>query len=171
VVRLKNQIGVVGDASLFAPANYALFSQYFHRNSSNQLSTNGNQCPGANCGYVDVRQQNLGGTNTNGIDITANYRLPTVGTFTFGLNSTYVAKYEYQDFRDGPWNQNVGVYSGTGPVFRWQHTLNTIWTKDQFTRCDGLLQVRLPRRRSRRPREPTTPLDVFGSWRRSSKPR
>ena len=165
-VRLKNQIGVVGDASLFAPANYALFSQYFHRNSSNQLSTNGNQCPGANCGYVDVRQQNLGGTNTNGIDITANYRLPTaVGTFTFGLNSTYVAKYEYQDFRNGPWNQNVGVYSGAGPVFRWQHTLNTIWTKDQFTLGatayykSGYLDVDPVDRVSH-----YATLDVFGSW-------
>ena len=133
-LRLKNQIGVVGDDSLFDPANYALFSQYFNRNGSGQLSTNGNQCPGANCGYVDVRQQNLGGTNTNGVDITANYRLPSaVGTFTFALNSTYVAKYEYQDFRNGPWNQNVGVYSGAGPVFRWQHTLSSIWSKDAFT--------------------------------------
>ncbi|WP_457419819.1 TonB-dependent receptor [Roseateles sp. P5_E7] len=133
-LRLKNQIGVVGDDSLFDAANYALFSQYFHRNGSNQLSSNGNQCPGTNCGYVDVRQQNLGGTNTNGVDITANYRLPTaVGTFTFGLNSTYVAKYEYQDFRGGPWNQNVAVYSGAGPVFRWQHTLTGIWTQGAFT--------------------------------------
>ena len=56
-----------------------------------------------------------------------------VGTFTFALNSTYVAKYEYQDFRNGPWNQNVGVYSGAGPVFRWQHTLSSIWSKDAFT--------------------------------------
>jgi len=133
-LRLKNQIGVVGDDSLFDKANYALFSQYFHRNGSNQLSTNGNQCPGTNCGYVDVRQQNLGGANTNGVDITANFRLPTsAGNFTFGLNSTYVTKFEYQDFRDGPWNQNVGVYSGAGPVFRWQTTLTSNWTKDAFS--------------------------------------
>ena len=133
-LRLKNQIGVVGDDSLFDSANYALFSQYFHRNGSNQLSSNGNQCPGANCGYVDVRQQNLGGTNTNGVDITANYRLPTAaGTFNFGLNSTYVTKYEYQDFGNGPWNQSVGVYSGSAPVFRWQTTLTSTWSKDAFS--------------------------------------
>ncbi|HEY8876343.1 MAG TPA: TonB-dependent receptor [Roseateles sp.] len=165
-LRLKNQIGVVGDDSLFDPANYALFSQYFHRNGAGQLSTNGNQCPGANCGYVDVRQQNLGGTNTSGIDITANYRMPTaIGTFTFGLNSTYVSKYEYQDFRDGPWNQNVGVYSGAGPVFRWQHTLTGTWTKDAFTAGatayykSGYIDSDPTNRVSN-----YATLDVFGSW-------
>ena len=166
-IKLKNQIGVVGDKSLYDPANYSLFSQYFHRNAAGQLSTNGNQCPGANCGYVDVRQQNLGGSNTNGVDITANYRLPTqVGTFTFGLNSTYVDKYEYQDFRDGPWNQNVGVYSGTGPVFRWQHTLTSVWTKDAFT-AGATLYYKSGYIDS----DPTnrvsayTTLDVYGAWR------
>jgi iron complex outermembrane receptor protein len=169
-VRLKNQIGVVGDDSLFKPENYALFSQYFHRNGSNQLSTNGNQCPGDNCGYVDVRQQNLGGTNTNGVDITANYRLRTgVGMFTFGLNSTYVAKFEYQDFRNGPWNQNVGIYSGTGPVFRWQHTLTGNWSKDAFAAgatlhyksgyFDVLTKDYGPNNVSK-----YVTLDVFGSW-------
>ncbi|MCF8205629.1 MAG: TonB-dependent receptor [Methylotenera sp.] len=166
-IKLKNQIGVVGDKSLYDPANYALFSQYFYRNAAGQLSTNGNQCPGANCGYVDVRQQNLGGSNTNGVDITANYRLPTrVGTFTFGLNSTYVDKYEYQDFRDGPWNQNVGVYSGTGPVFRWQHTLSSVWTKDAFTAGatvyykSGYIDSDPTNRVSA-----YTTLDVYGAWR------
>ncbi|MDN3918886.1 TonB-dependent receptor plug domain-containing protein [Roseateles violae] len=133
-LKVENLIGVIGDDSLFDPANYNNFSQYYHRNPQGQLSTNGNQCPGANCGYVDVRQQNLGGINTNGIDLTGNYRLRSAyGTWTFGLNSTYVNKYEYQDFQNGPWNQNVGVYSGAGPVFRWQHTLTAVWAKDQFT--------------------------------------
>ncbi|KQW44894.1 MULTISPECIES: TonB-dependent receptor [unclassified Roseateles] len=166
-LRLKNQIGVVGDASLFDPANYGLFGQYFHRNPAGQLSTNGNQCPGANCGYVDVRQQNLGGTNTNGVDITANYRLPSaVGTFTFALNSTYVDKYEYQDFGGGPWNQNVGVYSGAGPVFRWQHTLSGVWTRNAFTAGatayykSGYVDVDPTHRVSN-----YATMDVFGSWR------
>jgi len=169
-LRLKNQIGVVGDDSLFKPANYELFSQYFHRNGSNQLSTNGNQCPGTNCGYVDVRQQNLGGTNTNGVDITANYRVPSsVGTFTFNLNSTYVAKYEYQDFRNGPWNASVSVFSGTGPVFRWQHTLTGIWTKDAFTvgvtghYKSGYFDVLNPDYGPNNVSKYAT-LDLFGSW-------
>ena len=169
-VRLKNQIGVIGDDSLFDPDNYALFSGYYHRNGSNQLSTNGNQCPGSNCGYVDVRQQNLGGANTNGIDITANYRLNTaVGAFTVGLNSTYVDKFEYQDFRDGPWNQNVGVYSGAGPVFRWQHTLTGNWSKDAFAAGatlhykSGYFDVLTPDYGPNNVSKYVT-LDVYGSW-------
>src|SRR6478609_9346915 len=74
-LKVENLIGVIGDDSLFDPANYSNFSPYYHRNPQGQLSTNGNQCPGANCGYVDVRQQNLGGINTNGVDLSANYRL------------------------------------------------------------------------------------------------
>lgn len=78
---------------------------------------------------MDVRQRNLGGNNTNGFDLTGSYRLRTAaGNFTFGLNSTYVTKFEYQEFQDGPWIQNVGKYSGAGPVFRWQHNVNAVWS-------------------------------------------
>ncbi len=128
-IGIKNQIGTVGDASLYDPDNYALFSQYFHRNSSGQLSTSGTDCPGSDCGYVDVRQQNLGGTNTAGFDLNGNYRLRTaVGNFTFGLNSTYVSKYKFQEYQNGPWVNGVGVFAGSGPTFRWQHTLTTVWS-------------------------------------------
>ena len=128
-LRLKNLIGVIGDASLYDPDNYGQFGQYFHRNAAGQLSTDGTSCPGANCGYIDVRQQNLGGTNTNGFDLNGSYRLRTAyGNVTFGLNSTYVTKYEFQEYQNGPWNQNVAVYAGAGPVFRWQHTINAVWS-------------------------------------------
>ncbi|MET0208074.1 MAG: TonB-dependent receptor [Burkholderiaceae bacterium] len=128
-LRLKNLIGVIGDASLYDPANQGQFGQYFHRNPTGQLSTDGSSCPGAGCGYVDVRQQNLGGTNTNGFDLNGNYRLRTgFGNFNFGLNSTYVTKYEFQEYQNGPWNQNVAVFAGAGPVFRWQHTLTAVWS-------------------------------------------
>jgi iron complex outermembrane receptor protein len=134
-LRVKNLIGVIGDASLFDPANLDKFGQFYHRNSQGRLSVDGSQCPGDDCGYVDVRQLNLGGNNTNGFDLNANYRLrfSGAGTVSFGLNSTYVTKYEYQDLQDGPWNQNVGVYSGAGPVFRWQHTLSAVWAYDKYT--------------------------------------
>jgi len=128
-IRIKNLIGVIGDASLYDPANYDQFSQFYHRNPAGQLSQSTNQCPGPNCGYVDIRQQNLGGNNTYGFDLNGNYRLRTsYGNFTFGLNSTYVAVYEYQEYQNGPWIQNVGRYSGAGPVFRWQHNLSAMWS-------------------------------------------
>ncbi|ALV09065.1 TonB-dependent receptor [Roseateles depolymerans] len=128
-IRVKNLIGTIGEASLYDPANYQQFSEYFHRNADGQLSQATNVCPGPTCGYVDVRQRNLGGNNTNGFDLTGNYRVRTgFGTLTFGLNSTYVTKYEYQEYQNGPWIQNVGKYSGAGPVFRWQHNVNAVWS-------------------------------------------
>ena len=56
-----------------------------------------------------------------------------MGQLTLGLNSTYVAKYEYQDFIGSPYNQNVGVYVGAGPIFRWQHSATAAWTMGSFT--------------------------------------
>jgi iron complex outermembrane receptor protein len=53
--------------------------------------------------------------------------LGSSGSLTLGLNSTYVAQYEYQDYEGGPWNQNVGVYIGQAPVFRWQHAATARW--------------------------------------------
>ncbi len=166
-LRLRNQIGAIADSTLFNPSNQALFSQYFHRDSTGHLSTDGSLCPGADCGYIDARTQNLGDLHTRGVDITASYRLRTVyGAFNFGLNSTYVTKYEYQNFAGGPFIQNVGLYSGASPVFRWQQTLSAAWSKDQFSAgttvyyksgyldADGESRVK-----------PYTTMDVYGSWR------
>lgn len=118
--------GLVEETILGDPVTFA---KYIHRNAAGDLSIDGFSCPGQDCGYLDNRQQNLGGTRTNGVDLSASYRmnLGASGSLALGLNSTYVAKYEYQDFEGGPWNQNVGVYSGQGPVFRWQHTATARW--------------------------------------------
>ncbi|HUS25143.1 MAG TPA: TonB-dependent receptor, partial [Candidatus Binatia bacterium] len=85
--------------------------------------------PGPTCGYVILLNDNLGGVNTNGIDIAANYRLRTgMGNWVFRMSETYVAKYEYQNEKNGPWVQNVGSYEGTGPIFRNQFTASAHWT-------------------------------------------
>jgi iron complex outermembrane recepter protein len=166
-IRLTNIIGAIANQTLFDPANYDIFGKYFHRNASGHLSTDGTQCPGADCGYVDARTQNLGGTNTNGVDLSAHYRLQSSwGRWNLGLSSTYVARYEYQNYAQGPWNQNVGVYSGVNPVFRWQHTANAVWTLAQYSAgltghyksgyldADG--QTRVPNYAT---------LDAFAGWR------
>lgn len=105
------------------------FAKYIRRNSTGDLSIDGFSCPGADCGSLDKRQQNLGGVRTNGVDLSSSYRmnLGSSGSLTLGLNSTYVAQYEYQDYEGGPWNQNVGVYVGQTPVFRWQHAATARW--------------------------------------------
>jgi len=46
--------------------------------------------------FVDGRNNNLGRSNTEGVDFTANWRLPTesVGTFNFNANGTYLTRFE-----------------------------------------------------------------------------
>ncbi len=132
-IRLKNTIAALSETTVLGDA--VTFGQYINRNSTGDLSIDGFSCPGSDCGFLDLRQQNLGGTNTNGVDLSVTYRqgLASSGRLTLGLNSTYVAKYEYQDFVGGPWNQNVGVYVGVAPIFRWQHAASAIWNVGNWT--------------------------------------
>ena len=132
-IQLDHQIANLAEDDAFAdPAKYA---DLFHRNTNGNLSVDGSQCPNpATCGYVDLRTQNLGSIKTNGIDLGAQYRLRTTGygTFNFALNSTWVHEYKYQNVEDGEWHQNVGIFSGVGPVFRWQNTANVRWNSKEF---------------------------------------
>ena len=162
-INLSNQIGTISQATLFG--NYAQFQQYFNFAPGNLLSIT-NNCPGPNCGYVDTRNQNLGDLNTQGLDFGVQHRLRTaVGQIGTALQSTYVHKYEYQDYANGPFNQNVGVFSGIGPVFRWQHNLMVSWTNGQYSAGLGV------RHRSgyvdfepdNKVKSYTT-LDVYGGW-------
>ena len=131
-IKLTDSIGSLPDTTIFGDPTK--FAYLFNRNSAGQLSFDGSQCPGANCGYVTDTTMNLGGVNTNGIDLSLAYRLRTAaaGTFNFTLNGTYVSKYEYQTEAGGPWIQNVGIYSGSGPIFRWQQTANVQWTYGDY---------------------------------------
>jgi iron complex outermembrane receptor protein len=131
-LHLKNQIGALADQTVFGdPATYA---SHFVRAADGSLATDGSQCntaanPGPQCGYILLLNDNLGGTRTNGIDVAANYRLRTgFGNWAFHLQETYVSRYEYQNEKDGAWYQNVGVYSGLGPVFRNQWTIGAQWS-------------------------------------------
>ena len=135
-IKLKQQIGQLSQDVVFDPVLATTqYAGLYHRNPQGKLSTDGSECPDpTTCGYVDLRTQNLGGINTNGIDLSANYRLnaSTLGQFTFQGNTTYVTKYEYQNFEGGPFIPNVGVYSGINPVFRWQHNATVNWTRGAF---------------------------------------
>jgi iron complex outermembrane receptor protein len=132
-INLKHAIGSLSQDDVFTdPVKYA---SIYHRTPAGNLATDGSQCPDpTTCGYVDLRTQNLGGTSTNGIDVSAQYRMKTsgYGDYNFQLNSTYVHKYEYQNSEGGEWHQNVGVYSGTGPVFRWQNNFALNWSRGLF---------------------------------------
>lgn len=134
-ILLKAQIGSLADNEIFAdPVKYA---GLYHRAPDGHLSTDGSECPTAtavNCGYVIDTTQNLGEVHTSGVDLSADYRLRagSMGNFTFGFMGTYVNKYEYQNTEGGPFIQNVGTYQGTGPIFRWQHTMSANWNRGEW---------------------------------------
>ncbi|CAD5365866.1 conserved exported hypothetical protein [Rubrivivax sp. A210] len=132
-VRVKGSIAALSENTVLGDA--VTFGRYIKRNASGDLSIDGFSCPGSDCGYLDLRQQNLGNTNTHGIDLSATFRqsLGDMGRLTLGLNGTYVSKYEYQDFIGGPYNQNVSVYVGAGPIFRWQHAATAQWNVGSWT--------------------------------------
>ena len=127
-INLRQSIGSIPQFALFQHyADYPALQQYFHFAAGNTLSVISN-CPGANCGYVDQTLLNLGKTRTSGVDLSAQYRLKTgFGMWDFALNSTYVGKYQFQDFKDGYWVSSAGTYGESGPIFRWQHNLTTNW--------------------------------------------
>ncbi|MBV8035229.1 TonB-dependent receptor [Roseateles sp.] len=135
-IRVKDLIGSISEATLFG--DYQTFQQYFHFvQPGNILPQNTRACQNGptspTCGYVDERTQNLGGVNTQGIDLGMQYQLTTsFGRLGFEYQSTYVSKYEYQDYKNGPWHQNVGIYSGSGPVFKWQHNLAGSWSQGSW---------------------------------------
>jgi len=128
-VKVKHQISVLPDTLIFAdPVRYA---GLFNRAADGSLAIDGSQCPGVACGYVSQLTSNLGEINTNGFDLNAAYRLRTTdyGNLRFTFNGTYVIKNEYQQEENGAFLQNAGIYSGTGPIFRWQHNLSVDWTR------------------------------------------
>ena len=133
-ISFTNQISVLSDTDLFDPAQYAAFSKYYHRNATGDLSVDGSQCPGARCGYVSTQNQNLGGEKTDGVDIALGYRANAgrFGKLNFGLQSTWVHSFKYQNVPGGEFIQNVGIFSGSSPVFRWQHNGTINWSLDPF---------------------------------------
>ena len=139
-IRYNDQIGALPDSTLFDATQFANFKQYYHYNNLGQLSTSSLDCTTAGnaagkCGFVDDANQNLGGVHTDGVDMSLGYKMNagSVGRFNFNLNSTWVRSYKYQNFQGGPYVQNVGVYSGSGPIFRWTHNATINWNLDPFS--------------------------------------
>ena len=134
-ISFTNQIATLSDNDLFDPLQQATFGKYFHYNANGDLSVDGTQCPGVNCGYVSTQNQNLGGVKTDGLDTAFSYRFNVgrFGKFNAGLQSTWVHSFKYQNLPSGPYIQNVGIYSGSGPVFRWQNNGTIDWSLDPFS--------------------------------------
>ncbi|NKF23957.1 TonB-dependent receptor [Solimonas marina] len=134
LIKLTNLVSYLDEQTLLDPENLSWSDEYIHRNSNGHLSTVTQVCPGAACGYLDERNQNLGAVLTDGIDFNAAYRIHTdYGLFNLAYNSTWVHRYNYQDYQTGPWNENVGAYVGSGPIFRWKHTMSLDWKRGPYS--------------------------------------
>jgi iron complex outermembrane recepter protein len=132
-IKLDGSIAALSETTVLGDTT--AFGRYIKRNAGGNLSIDGSSCPGSDCGFLDLRQQNLGKTNTSGFDVSADFRrnLGDMGKVALGFKGTHVSKYEYQDFIGGPFNQNVGVYVGTGAIFRIQHATTASWTLGNVT--------------------------------------
>ncbi|MBA5688274.1 TonB-dependent receptor [Rugamonas apoptosis] len=135
-IQLTHQISTLKDSTVLDPTAPAVFGPYIHRNPAGNLAIDGSQCPDpATCGYLDLRTQNLGDLNTNGLDLSATYKMRTAefGTYQFAMNATYVHKYEYQNYIGDVMHQNVNVYADDGSnIFRWQNTMSLTWNSGKF---------------------------------------
>jgi iron complex outermembrane receptor protein len=117
--------------------------------------------------FIDGPTENLGELKTAGIDVSAAWRSGATpyGNLGVTMEGTYVTKYEYQRFKNGPFIDALGRYSDNAPVFRWQHVLTGSWSsgpwaatlgqrfKTGYTDQDGINKV-----------GSYSLFDVSGSW-------
>lgn len=117
-VELSQQIGVPSGAYIFA--HTPTDSSIYHRNDNGSLD------------YFVNRNENLGKLETNGEDVQLDAHLPSdYGTFTLSLQGTYTNKYDFQNVKNGPYYNNVSVYSlqSNAVVFRWKQNITLGWHK------------------------------------------
>jgi iron complex outermembrane receptor protein len=135
-IKVTNSIGVLAQNAIFTnPAKYA---DLFVRNPDGSLA------------YVKDTTSNLGDLRTSGIDLGLQYVIPrtALGDFRFGLDGTYVTRFETQNEKDGAWISNLGRFGsiGSGNVsssptytFRWKHTARISWSRgDWFSQLTNL---------------------------------
>jgi iron complex outermembrane receptor protein len=97
-------------------------------------------CAGCPPPITDIQQTNInfGETHVEGFDVDFRYRLPaaTAGVFTFGLNGTYISKYDAQNLDESFFSINDKVspiVNGAGGVIpRWRHYAFVNWRKGEW---------------------------------------
>jgi iron complex outermembrane receptor protein len=121
-IRLKEQINTLAEQTLFG--NYQKYQNLFVYNAA-----------GTQLQYVLANVMNLGEVRTRGADLSLLYRLPKKpwGNMSVSVDGTYVAKYDYQNERGGPFTHNAGRYADATPVFRWRHNATVAWALDPWT--------------------------------------
>jgi len=136
---LKNEIQVLPASAIYA--NPTAFASSYVLNSSGTLTPapySNIQCPtpqAATCGYIIANNENTGGINTDGFDLSANYQIDTeVGKLRVALEGTFVTDYRLQEYENGPELNLVGQFNqGNQPVIRWQHELTLNWAYQNWS--------------------------------------
>jgi iron complex outermembrane receptor protein len=86
--------------------------------------------------YAVQVQQNVGTYTTSGIDVTAsaNWSAGNWGKFRVGLIGTWIYKYTYQFAKNGPYTNNLGVFTAdNGAVPMWRHLLSLDWSRGPWS--------------------------------------
>ncbi|WP_445115842.1 TonB-dependent receptor [Acinetobacter sp. WZC-1] len=119
-IKVDDLIDSIAEQTIFGnPEKYA---DKFVRNANGSLS------------HIIKTEENLGGLRTQGFDIALNYLSPmtSTGRFGFGIDGTYITKYDFQNEPGGDWINNVGLYTDGRAVIRWKHTANINWSDDNW---------------------------------------
>ncbi|MBA5689598.1 TonB-dependent receptor [Rugamonas apoptosis] len=114
-IHLRDKIGALPEQSIYG--NYDKYKALFLRN------------PDGSPYAISDLNDNLGEVKTDGVDVSLNLASGTspYGSLSFTLDGTYVHKYDYQNERDGVFNQRVGIYNDDSVVFRWKHNAALNW--------------------------------------------
>jgi iron complex outermembrane receptor protein len=119
-IEVDNLIDTLSDSMIFAdPEKY---SAYFIRGADGRIQ------------YLNTTKVNMGGIKTQGVDLSLNYLSPmtATGRFGFGIDGTYVLKYDRQDEKGGPWVSRVGTYYNQQVYTRWKHVANVNWSFENW---------------------------------------
>ncbi|OYU26428.1 MAG: TonB-dependent receptor [Burkholderiales bacterium PBB2] len=144
-IKITNSISAVSEQAIFGdPAKYA--SRYRRcKDLSADVQATLDRCntpewKNSNAlGYVVALNDNLGDVKTDGFDFAAGYAFHnSFGRFQLGWEATYVRSYEYQRDKGDPFIQNVGKYTDSSPVLRWQHAVTVNWRLGDFSTNFGL---------------------------------
>ncbi|MGQ9374333.1 TonB-dependent receptor [Acinetobacter tandoii] len=118
-IEIDGLIDTISDAMIFAnPTKYA---DRFVRDAEGRIK------------YVNTTLVNMGGIKTEGIDLTLNYLTPmtATGRFGFGIDGTYIIKYDKQEEAGGAWEGKVGTYDDPA-ILRWKHVANINWSYENW---------------------------------------
>jgi iron complex outermembrane receptor protein len=118
-IKIDGLIGLIGEADIFEnPEKYA---DRFIRGADGRLE------------YINTSLANMASVKTEGIDVALNYLSPMTptGRFGFGIDGTYVIRFDEQEKKGESWKGYVGQYNDPA-ILRWKHVANLNWSYENW---------------------------------------